>query len=86
MAGVPVAADERAQKFAEYFHQKVKHNVEMSTINSSTIPGTDWTLKGHESKLYEALLGWHPGIGISSKKNYESEYQAQLCYGLKCWV
>ena len=37
MAGVPVAADERAQKFAEYFHQKVKHNVEMSTINSSTV-------------------------------------------------
>ena len=35
VAGLPVAVDERAQKFADFFHQKVKNNVERSNINPS---------------------------------------------------
>ena len=37
LAGLPVAVDERAQKFAEFFHQKVKNNVELSNINPNSI-------------------------------------------------
>ena len=37
VAGLPVAVDERAQKFADFFHQKVKNNVELSNINPSSV-------------------------------------------------
>ena len=37
LAGVPVTVDQRAQKFADHFHQKVITNVNNATVNSNTV-------------------------------------------------
>ena len=37
LAGVPVTVDQRAQKFADHFRQKVITNVNNATINSNTV-------------------------------------------------
>ena len=37
LAGLPVTADQRAQKFAEFFHQKVSINVNNATVNSNAV-------------------------------------------------
>ena len=36
-AGIPVAADQRAQEFAEHFQQKIIVNVNNATVNSNLV-------------------------------------------------